>query len=302
MNTTNPPIDPPSFDYVRQLVLTHAAIALEDNKAYLVESRLMPLVRQHGLATLAELVARLRAQPHGELHAQVIEAMTTNETSFFRDLHPFEALKSDVLPDLIQRRCQSRTLHIWSAACSSGQEPYSIAMLLVDDFPQLAGWQLKIFASDLAGKVLEKAESGCYTQSEVNRGLPAPLLVKHFQRNGVQWQVKSDIRKLVQFFRINLIQKWPPLPQMDVVFVRNVLIYFPLETKKQILRNMRQLLAPDGRVFLGGAETTLGVDEHFERVNHGKTSSYRLTACSAVRPVSQAAFPVTSFSVGAPLR
>jgi chemotaxis protein methyltransferase CheR len=269
-------LDPPSFEYVRKLVLERSAIALEPTKEYLVESRLQPLARQQGLASLADLVARLRGQPYGALHAEVVEAMTTNETSFFRDVHPFDALRQEVLPALIAARASRRTLNFWSAASSTGQEAYSIAVLLAEYFPQLADWNVQIIGSDLSQQVLDRAADGRFTQLEVSRGLSAALLVKHFEKQGSEWRVKAAIRRRVRFIKLNLIEPWPVLPTFDVVFLRNVLIYFTTETKKAILQNLRRRLAADGALFLGGAETTLGIDEAWERVSHGKASSYRL--------------------------
>jgi chemotaxis protein methyltransferase CheR len=275
---TIPPSAPgdSAFEFVRKLVHERSAIALEATKEYLVESRLLPVARQHGLASLNDLVATIRGKPFGPLHAQIVEAMTTNETSFFRDIHPFEALKSNVLPPLIAQRSQARALTIWSAACSTGQEPYTIAMLLAEHFPQLAGWNVQIFASDLSQQVLDRAAAGEFSQLEVNRGLPAAMLVKYFEKQGLQWRVKAEIRRRVRFVRANLIENWPPMPALDLVFLRNVLIYFTADTKRQILAKMRKHLAPWGELFLGGAETTLGIDDAWERVCHGKASTYRL--------------------------
>jgi chemotaxis protein methyltransferase CheR len=275
MSTTTPLLDPPSYEYMRKLIHEHSAIALEPSKEYLVESRLLPLARQIGLPSVRDLVAQLRAGPFGVLHTQAIEAMTTNETSFFRDLHPFDALRKEVLPPLLAARSARKSLTIWSAACSSGQEPYSLAMLLREHFPQLKDWNVQIVASDLSQQMLDRCEQGQYTQQEVNRGLPATLLVKYFQKSGLLWQIKPEIRKLVRVVRINLNECWPSLPLMDVVFLRNVMIYFTPDTKRQILAKVRRQLAADGALFLGGAETTLGIDNNWERVNHGKTGSYR---------------------------
>lgn len=273
---TTATLDAATFDYVRTLVHERSAIALEPTKGYLVESRLMPIAKQRGHGSLAEMVSHLRSKPYGELHAQVVEAMTTNETSFFRDAHPFEALKTAVLPELIQKRAVTKTLNIWSAACSTGQEPYTIAIMLRETFPELTSWKINILATDLSSQVLEKAASATYSQAEINRGLPAPILVKYFQKVGLQWQLKPEIRSQVQFQRMNLIEPWPLFAKMDVVFLRNVLIYFTPETKTKILAQVRNRLAADGSLFLGGAETTIGIDESFVRCNHGKTITYRL--------------------------
>lgn len=275
MHTAMTNFDTPTFQYVRELVQRRSAIALEPGKDYLVESRLLPLARAQGLESVPQLVQRLKSQPEGPLHAQVVEAMTTNETSFFRDVHPFEVLRSVVLPELIAARAGRRTLRIWSAACSTGQELYSLAILLAEHFPQLESWEVELLGSDLAQGVLDKAAEGRYSQLEVNRGLPAALLVKYFDKEGLSWRVKESLRRRVRLARINLIEPWPPLPRMDVIFLRNVLIYFPPEVKRQILGRMRQRLAPDGALFLGGAETTLGLDDAWQRIPAGKTSFYR---------------------------
>jgi chemotaxis protein methyltransferase CheR len=264
------------FEYVADLVRTEAAIVVEASKRYLVESRLAPVARRHGLDGVGALVARLRAQPRNGLHAEVVEAMTTNETSFFRDVNPFAAMEQEVLPELIRARGAQRQLSIWSAACSSGQEPYSLAMLIRHRFPQLSRWNVRIVASDLSAEMLGRAAAGRYSQMEVNRGLPAPLLVRYFRRDGQHWQIADEVRQMVEFRAMNLIQPWAPLPPLDVVFLRNVLIYFDVATKRQILAQVRRVLRPDGYLFLGAAETTLNVDDAFERVPIGPAVSYRL--------------------------
>jgi len=268
-------LDTTDFCYVRDLVQRRAAIVLETEKTYLVESRLQPLARREGFLNIAELVAKLRMSATGELHGRVVEAMTTNETSFFRDLQPFEAFRKVILPELIAKRA-TRQLRIWCAACSTGQEPYSIAMLLREHFPQLATWDVKILATDLSTQVLEKARSGSFNQIEVNRGLGAPYLSKYFDRQGLTWQLKAPIRQMIEFRHMNLIEPWPTLPSMDVVFIRNVLIYFDIQTKKDILRRVRHLLRPDGYLFLGGAESTMNLDDSFVRTEVEKFSVYRL--------------------------
>ena len=268
---------PADFDFVRELVRKHAAIVLEENKGYLVESRLEPLARKlEGIGTLPALVTRLRATRFGPLHMQVIDAMTTNETSFFRDVHPFEILQKEVLPKLIEQRAASRQLDIWCAACSSGQEPYTIAILLREHFPQLRDWKVGIRATDLSPAMVKRAREGKYSQLEVNRGLPAPLLARHFTRQGTQWVVNDDVRKMIDFREMNLIEPWPMMPPIDVVFIRNVLIYFDVPVKKQIFGNMRKVMRPDGYLFLGAAETTLGIDDSFTRLQYEKAGCFRL--------------------------
>ena len=221
------------FEFVRDLVRKRSAIVLETEKSYLVESRLTPLARREGFGSISEVVAKLRLSGFSTLHSKVIEAMTTNETSFFRDIQPFEALKKVILADLITKRATTRQIRIWCAACSSGQEPYTVAMLIRENFPQLASWDVKILATDLSTQVLEKAKSGCFNQIEVNRGLPSPYILKYFDRSGMNWQLKDSIREMIEFRPLNLIEAWPVLNPMDIVFIRNVLIYFDVQTKKK---------------------------------------------------------------------
>jgi chemotaxis protein methyltransferase CheR len=264
------------FDYIRRLVLEQSAIVLEEDKEYLAESRLLPLARREGFESIASLVGKLAAKKFDGLHRKVVEAMTTNETSFFRDFHPFETLRKAVLPELMLKRASSKELNIWSAACSSGQEPYSVALLLQEYFPGLSFWNVRIRATELSAAMLARARRGRYTQLEVNRGLPAALLVKYFRQEGSDWQIQEELRSRIDFQIMNLAEKWPLLPPMDLILMRNVLIYFGVDTKKQILRKVRSLLRPDGLLFLGGAETTLNLDDAFERVQFERTVCYRV--------------------------
>jgi len=264
------------FDCIRRLVLEESAIVLEADKQYLAESRLLPLARREGFDSISSLIASLVPKKFDGLHRKVVEAMTTNETSFFRDFHPFEALRKSILPEFIMRRASSKELNFWSAACSSGQEPYSLVMLLQNEFPSLADWNVRIVASELSTEMLARAQEGRYSQLEVNRGLPASLLVKYFQQHGSDWQIREDLRRQVEFRTVNLAENWPPLPPMDVVLMRNVLIYFGLDTKKRILGRVRQLLRPDGFLFLGGTETTFNLDDAFERVRFDRTICYQV--------------------------
>jgi len=264
------------FDYVRKYVRAQAAIVLEPGKEYLVESRLLTLSRKESLGSVDELMTRLRAEPGGALHRKVVDAMTTNETSFFRDIHPFDALRKWILPEVIARRAAERKLSLWCGAASTGQEPYSVLMLIAEHFPALLTWDLRFIATDLSTDVLTRARSGRFSQLEVNRGLPATLLVKHFSRQGVEWEVKPELRRRVEFREMNLLSEWSLLPPVDVIFLRNVLIYFDVETKKGILAKTRRVLRPGGYLLLGGAETTLNVDDAFERVTYDKTTCYRI--------------------------
>jgi chemotaxis protein methyltransferase CheR len=264
------------FEFIRKLILEASAIVLEPGKEYLVDTRLAPLVRKLELGSITQLVARLRAPGSFGLAAQIVEALVTTETSFFRDLHPFESLKKSVIPDLMRRRAGERSLTIWCAASSTGQEPYSVAMLLREHFPELRTWNVLLLATDLSREVLARAREGKYNQIEVNRGLPAPLLVKYFQQHGTQWQLKEEIRKLVDFRELNLCQPWPGLPRMDLILNRNVMIYFDVATKKSILSRIARLLRPDGYLLLGGAETTFNIDDSFRRVEALKAGFYQL--------------------------
>jgi len=266
------------FDYIRRLVRDRSAIALEEGKAYLAEVRLGSLARREGFPSLEDLIAKVRADGDhiGGLQQRVVEAMTTNESSFFRDVHPFEALRKVLIPELITRRAGTRRLRIWCAACSSGQEPYSLAMLLREHFgPRLEGWEVSILASDLSTEMLERAMAGRYSQMEVNRGVPAALLVKAFRKEGRDWQIKEEIRAMVDFRRINLIDPWPILWPMDIVMLRNVLIYFEAGTKRRVLDGMAGVLAADGYLFLGSTETTLNLSASYDCVEVDRTFCYR---------------------------
>lgn len=264
------------FDYVSQLIRTEAAIVIEAGKEYLVETRLTPLARQEGFPSLEAFVAKLRlsATPNG-LHNKVVHAMTTNETFFFRDHHPFETLRRIILPEIIAQRAQHRKLNIWCGASSTGQEPYSIAMLIKEHFRVLDTWNVNILATDLSHNVLATARAGEYTQFEVNRGLPAPMLVKYFTKREAKWCLREEVKRMVEFRHLNLLQPWPIMPAFDLVFLRNVLIYFDVETKRQILKRVRSCLLPSGHLFLGTAETTINLDPKYQPVTHGNTVAYK---------------------------
>jgi chemotaxis protein methyltransferase CheR len=266
------------FAFISSLVRRDAAIVLEPGKEYLVEARLMPLARQTGLATVSEFVTRAQQRPEPEVQRRIVDALTTNETSFFRDGEPFVAMTSVILPDLLSRRGGNRHLKVWSAACSSGQEPYTLAIQLLDNLP--GGWTFEILGTDISTEMLTRAEAGQYTQLEVNLGLPAASLVRHFERVGTHWRVSSRLRRNVSFRRLNLAAPLPPLPLFDVIFLRNVLIYFDVETKRSVLQRVSAALKPDGWLFLGSAETTIGIDDRFERVVTGRTSAYRLRSAA----------------------
>ncbi|MCA0145648.1 protein-glutamate O-methyltransferase CheR [Blastococcus sp. LR1] len=263
-----------SFDWVRELVRKESAIVLQPGKEYLVEARLLPIARQMGLADVSKLVETVRVRPDAENTRRIVEALTTNETSWFRDGDPFTALTSTVVPALLAARGPNERLQIWSAASSSGQEPYTIAMLLDDALPNAAS-RVSITATDLSREMVQRTKAGKFSQLEVNRGLPAPMLVRHFQRAGTEWEVSPTLRRMVTASECNLAAPLPRMGPFDVVYLRNVLIYFDLPTKQTILRRVRDLMRPDGWLFLGAAETTLGVDDSWERVVIGRSSAYR---------------------------
>jgi chemotaxis protein methyltransferase CheR len=262
------------FDWVREVVHRESAIVLAPGKEYLVEARLLPLARRLGLAGVGELVDSVRTRPNPDTTRRIVEALTTNETSWFRDGDPFTALTATVLPALLAARGSGERLQIWSAACSSGQEPYTIAMLLEDALPNAAG-RVSITATDLSRQMVERTRAGRFSQLEVNRGLPAPMLVRHFTRAGAEWEIAANLRRMVTAGECNLAAPLPRMGPFDVVYLRNVLIYFDLCTKQTILRRVRDLMRPDGWLFLGAAETTLGVDDSWERVVVGRSSAYR---------------------------
>lgn len=265
-----------SYRYLQDLVYRRSAIVIDETKEYLVESRLVPIAQKEGLHSVEELVQRMRSKPSTVLVTQVVEAMTTNETSFFRDVHPFETLKNFLVPTLTKERATTtRKLRIWCAAASTGQEPYSIAMLIREHFPLLAGWDVQIIATDINATVLARAREATYRQFEVNRGLPATYLVKYFERVGTDWRLKPSIVDMVSFRELNLLETWPFHEKQDIVFMRNVLIYFDVQTKRGILSRVRQILAQDGSLVLGGAETTMNIDEQFRYERAGNTMVYQ---------------------------
>jgi len=266
-----------NFAFIQTLARDMAAIALDPGKEYLVETRLSPLAEQAGFPSLNAFIQQLRTDRANTLfHDQVIDAMTTNETSFFRDFHPFEALRLHLLPRIIEQRSFARRLSIWSAASSTGQEPYSLALLIKEHFPQLADWDVSILATDISATVLAQARQGVYSQLEVNRGLPAPLLIKYFTQAGTKWQLKEEVKKLVEFRALNLSKPWPILPAVDLVLIRNVMIYFDVEAKKTILKRIRSCLQPHGHLFLGTAETTINLDPNWAPVTTGKCVTYQM--------------------------
>lgn len=261
------------FDFVRDLIYRESAIAIDQDMKYLVESRLTSLARKTSFDSIAELVAAIRTQRSRQVIDQVVDAMTTNETSFFRDSHPFDTLCKEVLPTIA--RMHSDTINIWSAACSTGQEAYTIAMSVHEQCPHLAS-RIKIIGTDISNEVVHKAQSGRYTRLEVNRGLPVQLLAKYFIQQGLSWQVVPKLQEMTQFEILNLIKGWDRLPKMDIIFLRNVLIYFDPEVKAQILQNTSKVLKPGGCLFLGLSETTLNLNTNYTRITTDRSHYYKV--------------------------
>lgn len=268
------------FDFISGLLKAGSGLVLTIEKVYLLESRLLPVARKHGHENLEALIAALRRAPKGPLFTDALEAMTTNESFFFRDGKPFETFRKTFLPEIIKRRAATRTLRIWCAAASTGQEPYSLAMLLQEEANQLAGWNCQILGTDISQEVLDRAKSGIYTHFEVQRGLGIQQLMKFFEKQGELWQIKPDIRKIVQYRQFNLLDDPRPLGQFDVVFCRNVLIYFDTPTKTRVLGGISKVMDKDGILLLGAAETVLGISDAFLPVP-GHFGVYSLTAAES---------------------
>ena len=281
-------LNPSDFEYIRDLVRQRSAIVLDNDKDYLVELRLSTVVQQEGFVSLQDFITHLRAQPVEVLLQRVVDVMTTNETYFFRDVFPFDALKKDLIPAIMEHNAASRRLRIWCGAASSGQEPFSLAMLLKENFPALAGWQTEIVATDISHGMIDRCKEGKYSQLEVNRGLPAMLLVKYFRKDGDHWVLKDDIRRMVTFRLMNLIQPWSLTGPLDVIMIRNVLIYFDQETKRAILAKVKKLMAPHSVLILGSSESVLNIDREFEQMNMGRFMCYRLRQAQAQPSVLRA--------------
>jgi chemotaxis protein methyltransferase CheR len=264
------------FELFSTLLRQRSGLVLTPDKAYLLESRLMPIARKQGMKGLDDLAGAIRARREESLLRAITEAMTTNESSFYRDQKPFDQFKATVLPNLLQSRASKRQIRIWSAACSSGQEAYSLAMVLEEERSKVAGWRIEIFGTDLSAEMVERARAGIYTQFEVQRGLPITHLVKYFKQNGDKWQISQEIRAMAQFREFNLLTDLSPLGQFDVVFCRNVLIYFDQPTKGKVLEAIARQMPADGVLYLGGAETVLGITDKFKPVE-GQRGLYRLT-------------------------
>ena len=262
----------PRYASLCRMLRERTGIVLEPGKEYFVEMRLSALADQHGFGTVTRLLESLETEESwGVLHRCVAESLAVTETTFFRDLHPFDELKNVVLPQLIERRREERTLNLWCASVASGQEPYSLAMLLKEHFPELALWRVRLVATDFSTAMLHRCREGLYSQIEVNRGLPATYLVKYFTREGPSWRLREDLRRQVEFRELNLVKPWPLLPPMDVVLMRNVLIYFSPETRRHVLSSVRQVIREDGCLILGSSETSASLDHPFEPRSVGRT-------------------------------
>lgn len=275
------------FEYLQKLLKERSGIILAIDKTYLVESRLMPVARSRGLTGVDELLQALRLRGDPAMITEVVDAMTTNESFFFRDIKPFESFREHVLPGLAAARKAgpNKRLRIWSAACSSGQEPYTLAMILKEEAKLIEGIQVEIIATDLSTEIVDKAKAGMYTQFEVQRGLPIQLLVKYFKQEGEQWQVDKSLRDMVSVRQFNLLDDYRKLGKFDVVFCRNVLIYFDQPTKGDILDRIATSLAADGVLYLGGAESVLGLTQAF-KPQEGMRGVYGLTESMLANPLA----------------
>ncbi len=263
------------FELIAQILKERSGLALNKEKAYLLESRLNPVARKWNFSGFDELAQAIRTKKDEALLVDVTEAMTTNESFLLRDQKPIDQFNDIVLPHQLEARAAKRSFRIWSAACSSGQEPYTLAMLLKEQADKLAGWRVEIVATDLSNDILDKAKEGLYSQFEVQRGLPISLLVKHFSQVGDRWQIDDSLRKMVRFQQLNLLGNLSSLGKFDVVFCRNVLIYFDTPTKTRVLDGIADLLPPDGFLYLGGAETVLGTTDRFQ-IMQGQRGIYSL--------------------------
>ncbi len=290
---------PLDYDYLRGFLKQRSGLVLSNDKQYLIESRLMPIVRKQGLSGLGELVQKLKAPGAEALAAKVTEAMTTNESFFFRDKTPFDHFKEVMLPALLKARSTKRHIRIWCAAASTGQEPYSLAMILKEMGPQLAGWRFEIIGTDLSGEVLERAKAGVYTQFEVQRGLPIQMLLKYFVQNGDQWTISPEIRSMVHYRTLNLLNDFSALGQFDIVYCRNVLIYFDQPTKIDVLNRTARLTAPDGYLLLGAAETVVGLTDSFKPINDRR--GLYVPAVKAPAPAATAAPKLMAMAGGRPV-
>jgi chemotaxis protein methyltransferase CheR len=290
-------VTPSDYEYLRKLLKERSGLDLSADKQYLVESRLLPLARKASLPGIPELVAKMKSGAEAAT-AEVVEAMTTNETFFFRDKIPFDHLRETVIPAMAQARAARRSLRIWCAASSTGQEPYSIAMCLKEAGSLLSGWRTEIVATDLSQAVLEKSKAGIFSQFEVQRGLPIGLLVKYFTQNGELWQINAEIRSMVQHRQLNLLQDFSHLGVFDIIFCRNVLIYFDQNTKTNIFERLSRMMEPDGVLALGAAESVVGITNTFKPYPEHR-GLYRPNIAPVIRVGASTLVPQTMRAVAA---
>jgi len=281
-------VSPTHFSFLRDLLRKCTGVVINESKTYLVVARLQPILRQRRLASLDALLDSVRAGIDPTLQRDVLNAMMTHETSFFRDKSPFETLKK-LIPEILARRSVPKQLVIWSAACSSGQEPYSLAMLINEHFPELhKTGKVRILATDISENVLALARAGVYSQLETVRGLPPQMLAKYFRPLQGQWSISQECRRCVEFRQMNLNESWPMMPSCDIIFLRNVMLYFDVQTRAAIVTRMRRVLKADGGLFLGGAETMLGIDDTYERITGVGCGFYRAKP-AAMKPPTRIA-------------
>ncbi|WP_182871005.1 CheR family methyltransferase [Rhodopirellula sp. JC639] len=266
------------FTFLRELVANHSGQSLAARHAAVLEQRLTSVAGSVGLPNVASLVQRLRCSDDADLSAQVAEAVAVHETSFFRDASVFATIADRVLPQIIAKNSDRKQLRIWCAACSCGQEAYSMAMLIRDHFADLDDWDIRITASDLSQTMIRRAERGTYSALETTRGLPPQKRIRHFDRRGTAWRAKPELRERIQFHRINLLRPWPYLGPFDLVLLRNVLLYFNSPTKQNILKRLRGAMRPDGYLFIGAAETLIGLCVPYQRKEIDDTVHYRPAA------------------------
>jgi chemotaxis protein methyltransferase CheR len=285
-------VTPPDYEYLRKLLKDNSGLDLSADKQYLIESRLLPLSRKCGVAGISELVLKMKGGS-AAIITQVVEAMTTNETFFFRDKVPFDHFRDAIMPEILKARAGRRSIRIWCAAGSTGQEPYSLAMCLKEMSAATAGWRIEILATDLSQEVLEKSKAGIYSQFEVQRGLPIQMLVKYFKQTGELWQVNPDIRAMVQHRQLNLLHDFSQLGTFDVIFCRNVLIYFDQDTKINIFNRLAKITEADGFLVLGAAETVVGLTDVYKpfperrglyRPNGARATPAKIPAAGAAAP------------------
>ncbi len=276
-------VSPEDYKFITKFLLDTTGLSLGENKEYLLEARLIPIAQVHGMNGIQDLVQSLRSRRDKSLEQEVMEAMTTNESSFFRDRRPFDELKTAILPDIIADRKMTQKLRIWCAACSNGQEPYSIVMALRENFPELANWNIQITATDLCTKALKRAEMGVYSQFEVQRGLPVQLLMKYFEQCEQGWKIKHDPDVNIQWKHLNLLEDFQHLGMFDIVFCRNVLIYFEPEMKRNILDRVRNQMNASGVLLLGAAETVLGISDSYCKLSGCQSAIYQLAGHTRVK-------------------